>query len=65
MTVAIAQYRTACAGGCGAPIEQGQPIVATVDGWAHTACPDAAAAPLDHGPLCRRCFTYHRGECAW
>lgn len=61
-----AQFRTACADGCGEAIEPDQEIVPAADGgWSHATCPDGVAArPADHGPLCARCFTYHRGECA-
>lgn len=60
-----AQFRSVCADGCGEPIEPDQEIVPAADGgWSHEVCPETLAVFLgQHGPLCPRCFTYHRGEC--
>jgi len=61
-----ARFNTDCADGCGERIREGDEIVPAADGdWSHERCPDGVAArPADHGPLCSKCFTYHRGDCA-
>lgn len=58
-------YRTVCASGCEHGIEPDDEIRAARDGegWEHVKCPGEDDG-VDTGPLCSKCFTYHRGECA-
>lgn len=58
----LAQRSSSCDADCGHPIEQGQPIVRTLEGgWAHDVCPPTK--DQIHGETCPRCFLIHPGEC--
>lgn len=43
-------------------IREGDDVEYADDELMHTSC--AATARRGDPPLCRECFTYHRGECA-
>lgn len=58
-TVAI--YETRCPA-CPKPIEVGDPIVLTDDGWIHDGC--EKPVPESRNPICPECFIQHAGECA-
>lgn len=57
----VAEFPSVCAA-CGAPIREGDRIVATDSGWVHAGCELPDDAPRN--PLCGDCWTYHAGECA-
>lgn len=56
----LAEFPGVCPA-CGAPIREGDRIVATDEGWMHAGC-ELPDEPVND--LCPHCWIYHAGECA-